>query len=79
MELQRFITTAIKAIGKGIEEGGKEGNISSGNPWIGRTDQKGVEFDLCIATQEDKIYVTYPIKDVNLASRIKFAIPITIG
>ena len=81
MELQQFITKAIKAIGKGIQEG-NEGNIVPGHPWIGKKEDKGVEFDLLVVTDNEKgtIHVKdYPGQNVGLASRIKFAIPITIG
>jgi len=80
MELQQFITTTIKAIGKGIKEGGEEENISSGNPWVGKSDNKGVEFDILIVTNDKgEIHIKdYPAKDVALASRIKFAIPISV-
>jgi len=76
MELKQFITTAIKAIGKGIEEG-KEGNIVPGFP-IGSSTVPGVEFDLLVVTdKEGKIHIKdYPNQNVNLASRIKFVIPI---
>jgi len=77
MELQQFITTVIKAIGKGIQ-GGKEGNIKSGDPLIGKDYGKGVEFDLCIDIQEGKIHVKDSFaQNVNLTSRIKFSLPIT--
>ena len=77
MELQQFITTAIKAIGKGIEEG-KEGNIVPGFP-IGSSTIPAVEFELLVVIDNEKgtIHVKdYPGQNVTLASRIKFMIPI---
>ncbi len=76
MELQKFITTAIKAIGKGIEEG-KEGTFEPGFPNVGSDNHKGVEFDLGIKFEDGKINVidTQP-KDVPVLSRIKFSISI---
>ena len=76
MELQQFITTAIKDIGKGIEEG-KEGSISADFPILSSDNYKGVEFDLGIKFTDGKINVedSHP-KDRVLPSRIKFSISI---
>ena len=76
MELQQFITTATKAIGKGIEEG-KEGTIEPGFPILSSDNNKGVEFDLGIKSEDGKIYmVDKQTKDVPVLSRIKLSIPI---
>ena len=79
MELQQFITAAIKAIGKGIQEG-KEEKIKPASPMRGKEGDKGVEFDLLFVTDEKgEIHIKdYPASDVNLASRIKFNIPIDV-
>ena len=79
MELQEFVKTAIKAIGKGIQEG-KEGNIVPGDPLIGKDYGKGVEFDLLVVTDEKgEIHIKdYPTKDVTLSTRINFCLPITV-
>ncbi|MCK4793744.1 MAG: hypothetical protein KAV87_58995 [Desulfobacteraceae bacterium] len=77
MELQQFITTAIKAIGKGIEEG-REGNIIPGNV-SSLAHSNGVEFDLGVKFDNDKITVEDRYdKGTAYVSRIKFSIPIMI-
>ncbi|HUV41871.1 MAG TPA: hypothetical protein VMW23_08805 [Sedimentisphaerales bacterium] len=77
MELQQFVTTVIKAIGKGITEG-KEGDIVPGFPVLASDNYKGVEFDLGIKFTSEKIYVvdSQP-KERPISSRIKFSISIT--
>ncbi len=78
MDLQQFITTAIKAIGKGIEEG-REGNIIPGNV-TSSTQSNGAEFDLAIQFTDKEIRVVgEQTKDYPVLSRIKFSIPITIS
>lgn len=77
MELQEFVKTAIKAIGKGIQDG-KEGNIVPGDPLIGKDYGKGVEFDLGVRIVGGNIEVVGTSnKDAPSMSRIKFSIPIT--
>ena len=73
MELQRFVTTAIKAIGKGIDEG-EEGNIVANFP-SGSSTNPGVEFDLGIDIIGNDINVLGKYsKDSITMSRIKFIV-----
>lgn len=75
MELEKFVTTVIKAIGKGIREGTEEGNFEPGYP--SGSQNPGVEFDLGVNEKDDKIEVVDRYnKDIPVASRIKFTIPI---
>ena len=79
MELQKFITAAIKAIGNGVQAG-KEGKIK---PYLepATSNKNGVEFDLCVLPKSDgTIDVRYDSHEgVHLATRIKFSMSIAIS